>query len=116
MALTDTQKAKCRRYLGYPDVNRRAYSELEGAFASLSTAGETEVGSILTQISALETSATGLTGTDRVGISRIEDVHFDGSSGLVNIHDERRRLIAELGALLDITPMSGRTSGFLPRG
>lgn len=116
MALTDAQKAKCRRYLGYPDVNRTAYSELEGAFASLSAAGEVEVADILTQIAAIDASRSGLTGTDRAGISRVEDVHFDGSSGLADLQGERKRLIAELGAMLDVTPRTGGSTGFLSRG
>ena len=116
MALTDAQKAKCRRYLGRPDVNRSAYSDLEGAFASLSDAGEDEVADLLTQIAALDTARQGLLSGASAGITRVEDVHFDRSAAAVDSQAERTRLIRELGNLLDITPRSGQASGFLARG
>lgn len=114
MALDSTQKAKIRRYLGYPDSGRDQYYDLEGAFTTLSAAGEVEVEAIMADIAAIDTRSTAVAGT--AGLTRVEDVWFSSGDGFRDLDARRARLIGELAALLGITHMSGQRPAFCPRG
>ena len=117
MALTDTQKAKIRRYLGYPDVNREAHHDLEGAMDALSAEGETIALDILSKLDSMETTST--TTWSRAGIERVEDVWFSPSDTVGMLGAERSRLVNDLANLLDVSPMNGAggcSSGVARRG
>jgi len=114
MALDASQKAKIRRYLGYPDIGRESFSDLEGAFSTLSAAGETEVETILADIAALDTRSSTVAGT--AGLTRVEDVWFSAGSGFADLAARRAQLVSELAALLGVSVMTGQGSGFCPRG
>ena len=116
MALTLTQKAQIRRYLGYPDVNRLQNYTLEGALSALSDEGEVVVEGIMAELATVDTQRAAVRGRAK-GLSRVEDVHYDTSSALADLNTERRRLVADLGNTLNVQPMSSSgNAGYLLRG
>lgn len=114
MALDAAQQAKIRRYLGYPDVSTYQTTDLAGAMARLSAAGETEVETILADIAALDTRSSTVAGT--AGLTRVEDVWFSAGSGFADLAARRAQLVSELAALLGVSVMTGQGSCFCPRG
>ena len=114
MALDDAKKAKIRRYLGYPDASAYQINDLAGAFERLSAAGEVEVEAILADIATIDTRSTAVAGT--AGLARVEDVWFAAGDGFRDLDARRSRLIQELANLLGVSIMTGRGSGFCPRG
>lgn len=100
MALTGTQKASVRRYLGYPDVNRETYLGLEGAMDAISAEGEVIVADILAQIVDLD--ATLRSSWSRQKVKRAEEVELWGGDEILNLRMEGARLAGELAALLDV--------------
>ena len=107
MALDNSQKAKIRRYLGYPDVGTELDWRLEGAMNQLSAEGEVEVGAILASIAALDTQRT--SNLAYANLKRAEEVEFyDGGFALLNT--ERTRLIQELANILGVPANSAAAS------
>jgi hypothetical protein len=100
MALTSSQKAQVRRYLGYPDGYRYVYTELENAMTALSAEGETLVGTILTSLALIETKLAA--SWDRMKVTQVEDVHFAGSGEIGALRNEGRRLATDLASLLSV--------------
>lgn len=119
MALTDANKAKIRRYLGYPDVNRLTYYELEGALGAISSDGETIATGLLTSLDALHTALQD--SWSRQKVVRAEEVTLAGPDEIRALRAEGRRLSAELAALFDVPVLvdvwgSGGGSGTCLRG
>ena len=112
MALTDAEKIKVRRYLGY-NVNAPANDFLGRTLTDLSAAAATEISSILTQIAAIDTVTTGAASTaSRAGIKRVEDVEFFGAGSSFSAQTgERNRLIDELASMLGVPRASGSAGG-----
>lgn len=102
MALTTTQKAQIRRYLGFPDVNRQSDQRLESAMDVLSAEGETFVGGLLTQLATVETMLTDSWGRQKV--VRAEEVTLAGDGEIRALRAEGARLAADLAVALDVTP------------
>lgn len=99
MALDNSQKAKIRRYLGYPDASQLRYDRLEDAMSGLSAEGEVEVEAILASLAALDTQRT--TNLTYLNLKRAEEVEFyEGGSAL--LMQERTRLIDELAGILGV--------------
>lgn len=109
MALSDANKAKVRRYLGYPDVNRASYDEVENAMTALSAEGEAVVTGILTQLDAVDTGLQAEWSYLRV--QRAEDVTLDSPGAVRSLRAEGRRLACELGAVFDLEPRRDIFSG-----
>ena len=112
MALTDAEKIKVRRYLGY-NVNAPANDFLGRTLADLSAAAATEVSGILTQIAAIDTATTtAASSASRAGIKRVEDVEFFGAgSSFAAQSGERDRLIDELASMLGVPRQNGTSGG-----
>jgi hypothetical protein len=102
MALTDAQKAQVRRYLGYPDVNRASYPDLEGALDALSAEGETFVGELLTSLASVQTKLA--SAWDRQKVHRAEEVTLAGHDEILALRAEGYRLARDLGVALDVKP------------
>lgn len=100
MALTSTQKASVRRYLGYPDVNRLMHHDLEGAMVAISAEGEVVVADLLAKLATLDTQLA--TKWTTQGIKRAEEVEFFEAGGITGLWMEGRRLVEQLAALLDV--------------
>ena len=100
MALSAANKAKVRRYLGYPDVNRRNFYELEGALVAVSAEAESIVTGLLT---SLDTAHAALESAwSRQKVIRAEDVTLAGGDELRALRAEGRRLSGELASVLDV--------------
>ncbi len=103
MALTDAQKAKVRRYLGFPDVNRLSSYALEGALDALSAEGETEVIACLDSIAILDADLT--SSWSRQMVDKAEEVTLRGFEEVQALRSEACRLVDTLAAILDVTPL-----------
>ena len=119
MALSDAQKAKVRRYLGYPDVNRRLFSDLEGALTALSADGQTEVEDLLAKIANVEGIL--VASQDRQKVVKAEDVILAGRDEIRALWAEGNRYALTLANILDVKlrrrPFGGAsTSGVCRRG
>lgn len=110
MALDNSQKAKIRRYLGYPDVSQLRYDMLEDAMSGVSAEGEVEVELILASLAALDTARTNAIAY--AGIKRAEDVEWYEGGQLSSLQPERNRLIAELARILGVEPIPLTGAGF----
>ncbi len=101
MALTDTQKAQVRQYLGW----ERGYdrnSKLEDKLANLSSEEETLVTAVLTKLAAVDTAIDSLT-TDSAGrVVQVDEVRFADRDPFEQYRDQGRRLVARLTALLGV--------------
>ncbi len=103
MALTDAQKAKVRRYLGYPDVNREPNSELEGALTELSADGEVEVLLCLDSLATIDGVLTA--SWARQMVKRAEEVELYGADEIHAMRSEGGRLVTTLASILGVEPM-----------
>lgn len=119
MALTDAEKSRVRRYLGFPDTNRLLHHGLEGALVAVSTEGEAEVQDLLTQLDEVSTQLR--ESWARQKVMKAEDVVLAGHDEILALRHEGRRLVNQLAALLDVQPRrdafsSGSTTGEAGRG
>ena len=111
MALTDTQKAEVRRYLGYADQSQGYYSVLEGAMAVLSAGGEVQVTALLTDLAAIEAALRNPWTIQKV--KRAEEVQLWVSDGLIALRQEGNRLVNQLANMFGVPVLS---SAFSPGG
>lgn len=119
MALTDAGAAAVRRYLGYPDINRESYLDLESALLALSAEGEAIVVDLLEQLAELD--ATLRSSWSRQKVKRAEEVELWGGDEIIALRQEGARLAAELAALLGVSILrnvfsSGAGVGIAGRG
>lgn len=101
MALTDTQKAQVRQYLGC----ERGYdrnSKLEDKMANLSSEEETLVAAVLTRLVAIDTAIDSLTSDASARLRRVDEVEFSDRDPFEQQRDQGRRLVARLTALLGV--------------
>lgn len=99
MALDNSQKAKIRRYLGYPDASQLRYDRLEDAMSGLSAEGEVEVEAILASLATLDAQRT--SNLSYLNLKRAEEVEFY-NGGTALLMQERARLIDELASILGV--------------
>jgi hypothetical protein len=104
MALTDGQKAQVRLYLGFPDVNRTLYSNLEGAMTAVSDDAVDQITDILTRLDSLQTTLEGAWPFQSV--IRAEEVTLSGFNGLAALRSEGKRLVNQLAIILGVKPMN----------
>lgn len=120
MALTDTQKAAVRLYLGYPDGSRGGPGDLERAMDGLSAAGQTVVEGLLTSLAAIDTKLS--SSWDRQKVTRAEEITFAGPEELRALRGEGGRVASRLAAALGVPiasnpfAMQGSPSGVARRG
>jgi len=119
MALTDTQKASARLYLGYSDRYRDDH-QLEDALDNLTDEGETVVGDLLTSLGTIDTTLT--SSWSRQKVLRAEEITLAGAGELRALRAEGRRLVRRLAATLGVPVVAdafgggGSTSGVARRG
>lgn len=108
MALSTTEKAQARLYLGYSGLFRYLHTRLEGALTSLDADGETLVRTQLTSLASLDT-ALGTAVTSSAGVKKADEVEFFGSStatgGMTRIEELRRQgrlLVGRLSTMLGV--------------
>lgn len=113
MALTATQKAQCRLYLGFSDMSRstpthwRLESMLAGA---LSTEGEAVVVDLLTQLASVDTDIATVQGANRAGIVSVDNGGVvwaaSGTSAAASVAARGRMLVNRLALTLGVEPFA----------
>jgi hypothetical protein len=85
MALTATQQAQIRRFLGYPDLFRYQNTRLEGAInGNLSPEAETLIIADLAQLVTIDTALTSGVGLKTAGVKKADEVEFFGAMVTIN--------------------------------
>lgn len=85
MALTATQQAQIRRFLGYPDLFRYKNVRLEGAITgNLSAEAEALVISDLAQLATIDTALVSGVGLSSAGVKKVDEVEFFGAMVTIN--------------------------------
>jgi len=105
VALTETQKASVRRYLGF-GRGRDIHPELESRFVGwLSTEEETQISATLTQLDALMTKlqSAALENTDLKSADKGDAVFF-GPEQLCALRDHGRMLVQTLATIFEVEP------------
>ncbi len=101
MALTETQKAQVRQYLGW----ERGYdrnSKLEDKLLNLSAEEETLVAAVLTKLAAHDTALDGLSTGTAARVRKVDEIEFSDRDPYEQLRDQGRRLVARLSALLGV--------------
>lgn len=119
MALTDSQKAALRRYLGWTDKDRGLYNALEGAFLAISDEAVTQLGVHLDDLATIESRLRST--WDHLKVRRVEDVEFAGGDEVRALRSEGNRLVLDISSILGVDyrvlPFrSGQSSGVCRRG
>jgi len=117
MALSDANKAKIRRHLGYSDVGADPHFRLESAMATLSAAGETEVVALLAEIAAVDSAL--VTARTTLRLEQVEDIKFSGGSGIAALRTDKSALVGELSSILGVPKaptLNSSRSGPMQRG
>lgn len=119
MALTDSQRAEVRRYLGYSDLSAGLYSTLEGAMAALSAAGVAQVAIVLADLAAIEARLR--SSWTRQAVIKAEDVTLAGRDEILALRQEGSRLAGMLASIFGVEVQrsvftSGAASGQAGRG
>lgn len=122
MALTETQKAGIRRYLGF-GKGRDIHPELESRFVGwLSAEEEALITTALTQLDAVMTKlqSAALENTDLKSADKGDAVFF-GPEQLRALREHGRMLVQTLTTIFEVDPLrdifaTGPTGGFLPLG
>jgi hypothetical protein len=126
MALTNTQKTLIRTYLGYSDMSRQGFLDLEGVMNNLAAEAETLVGTYLTQLAAVDAGFT--TGSSSAlavaGLKSVDNgaVVWQDGAGAVSaaLSSQGRMLVGRLSTILGIPVIhdpygGGSRSGFAGR-
>lgn len=76
MALTDTQKAQIRLYLGKPDNFRYKDTRLESVMDNVSPDAETQIASVLASLVTIEGLLTTAITIAAGGVKRVDEITF----------------------------------------
>jgi hypothetical protein len=98
MALTETQKAQVRMYLGYErgyDLNYRLESKLD----VFTAAEEALVGDLLTKLAALDARIDDATTDGTLDVAKVDEVEMREGDPLERYAAQGRRLVARLEIL-----------------
>lgn len=120
MALTTTQRAQIRYYLGYSDVSQGgAPNRLERAMTDITSGAETIVASILTQLAAVDASLTTVTSSSRAGIIEVDNGGVkwasNGMSAAGALNQQGRMLCGRLSSMFGVTLASDVYGGGVPQ-
>lgn len=107
MALTDTQKAKIRRYLGYPDIFRYKNTRLEGVLQASTLSAEAEA-LIVADLATLDALDLKLTGSDGVavgsaGVKRVDEIELQGGGQTItDLRSIGRMVVGRISTALGV--------------
>lgn len=115
MALTDTQKAQIRLYLGYPDGFRFKHTRLESVLDNLSPEAETLIGTLLTNLATIEARIlAGATNTSlsvmMAGLKRVDEIWFETgttksstvNAGFQNLKDAGKYYVGRISVITGV--------------
>jgi hypothetical protein len=99
--LTDDEKVLLRMYLGYTDVDRGAYSRVEGSMNAVSEGGIVQLRRIMAKI--LDIDDTFLVAASKhQKVTRVEQVHLAGADEIINLRHQGRRYVSNLATILGL--------------
>ena len=106
MALTDTQKQKILRYVGWPDIfireNRRFYSStIDKRFQNLTPEAEADAIELLNR--CLEIDAQLAKATSRLTVNSVGNIRLNREE-ISMLRSERRRIVNEIQTSLFLFP------------
>jgi hypothetical protein len=112
MALTNLEKIKVLRHLGWPakttDPTSLSYSKIASdKLINLSDEILSEVRYFLERIEKLDSRLDGA--LDRAGVKSIDDIELNGDEMTI-LRSEKRKLVKELATLLDLAILSSGSS------
>lgn len=85
MALTSTQQAQIRQFLGYPDLFRYKNTRLEGAInGNLSLDAEALIIEQIAQLVTIDTALVSGTGLTTAGVKKVDEIEFFGAMVTIN--------------------------------
>lgn len=127
MALTSTQRAQTRYYLGYSDVSQGgAPNQLERAMSDITSGAETILTGLLTSLATVDSNLVTAQGSTRAGIIEVDNGGVkwsaDGMSSVRSISAAGRMYVTRLAAILgvpvyrDVFGAQTRNSGPAGRG
>lgn len=104
MALTATQQAQIRQFLGYPDLFRYKNVRLEGAISgNLSAEAEALIVAQLAQLTTIDTALVSGVGLTSAGIKKADEVEFFGAMVTINsLRALGRTVAARIGTTLGV--------------
>lgn len=119
MALTDSEKAKIRRFLGYTDASKGGYYLLEGRMIDLSPEGEEEITQLLTDLADIEAELRKHWRAQRA--KKVDEIELWGFDGIAAMRSEGLRLCLSIAMILGVevqtTPFAPSSdSGIAGRG
>lgn len=120
MALTTTQKAQIRLYLGFSDMSRSTptHWRLESMMLALSSEAEAAVGALLTSLATIDTAFTTTAALSSAGLKSVDNggvEWFSATSSQQSLATNGRRLVNRLALTMGVEPYadvfgSGRTT------
>lgn len=110
MALTDTEKQKVLKYLGYPgkvivEGSTHYHNTVAARLTNLTSDIETNVRACLTALDALETKYTASTG--RMLVKKVGDIELNSDNEHSMLSKEHKRQKTLLSSILDIPTRGG---------
>lgn len=113
--LTDSQKAKIRLYLGYPDLFRYKHTRLESVLNNLSIDAESQIADLLGKLETVETAVLDA-GTNAAGVRRVDEIWFEtGSKRATEVRKLGRQYVGRLSIITGVPIYSDvfGTQGYL---
>ncbi len=115
MALTTTQKAQIRQYLGYPDLWRYKHTRLEGVLdGQLDADAEALIVTALANIATVEAKILSST-LNTSGIRKVDEIEFFKNSASIEVMKLGRMYVGRISITLGIPIYSDifGTQGYL---
>ncbi len=101
MALTDDEKVQLRMFLGYTDLDRGQYNNVEGAMLAVSAGGETQLRRIMAKIVAIDDTFL-VDASKHQKVTRVEQVHLAGANEIINLRHQGSRYVSNLATILGL--------------
>jgi len=117
LAFTEPERVKIRRYMGWaPGITEPTYdaqitriqSVADGGIMSTSDT-ESEVRSVLDDIATIESRLRNF--WDQMEAGKVDELAIDSARATGMLRSEARRLVRNLGTLLDATPLRDAFTG-----
>lgn len=109
--LTETQKARVRQVLGFPDYFRQRHTRLESVLNNLSPESEVQIAATFLLIDEVDVALLKY-GTIRAGVKRVDEIWFsDRYRPLLEIRRLGRTYVGRISVILGVPPYGDYFSG-----
>lgn len=100
MALTLTEKADLRKFLGYTDLDQGQYSDVEGSMLAVSDEGQVQLRVLLADLATIESRLRDSWKHQKA--VRVEQVTLAGADEIINLRREGSRLASNCASILGL--------------